>query len=219
MMSHYKHLTIEEREKLYLLHGQGKSLHAIGRALNRSASTISRELKRGRCWRNPYLPHRAQIRYEKRRKHCGPKKILSNYKYRRMIRTFIEDRQWSPEQISNRLKMEKNALQISWITIYRAIKAGAFDWPNRKNGHKRKSDYFSCKLRKKGKKRRRNGTERKQGKFIIDRTIDERPLAANLRREIGHFEADTVAGTKDSSALVTLVDRCSRFALAKKTSG
>jgi len=157
----------------------------IGQELNRSASTISRELKSGRCWRNPYSPHRATDTHEKQGKHCGPKKILSNYKYRRMIRALIEDRQWSLGQISNRLKMEKSSLQISWITIYRAIKAGAFDGPNRKNGHKRKSGYVSRKLRKKSKKHRGNSTDQKQRRFIIDHTIDERPLVVNLRREIG----------------------------------
>ena len=45
-MSHYKHLTIEEREKLYLLFNQGISIRKIAAALNRSPSTISRELER-----------------------------------------------------------------------------------------------------------------------------------------------------------------------------
>ena len=40
-MSHYKHLSIEEREKLYLMRGQGKSFREIGRELRRSASTLS----------------------------------------------------------------------------------------------------------------------------------------------------------------------------------
>ena len=45
-MSHYRHLTIEEREKLYLLFNQGVSIRKIAAALNRSPSTISRELER-----------------------------------------------------------------------------------------------------------------------------------------------------------------------------
>ncbi|MBR3752527.1 MAG: helix-turn-helix domain-containing protein, partial [Ruminiclostridium sp.] len=38
-MSHYKHLTIEEREKLYLLKGQGKKVREIARELGRAPST------------------------------------------------------------------------------------------------------------------------------------------------------------------------------------
>ena len=45
-MSHYKHLTIEEREKLYLMRGQGASLRKIACELGRAASTLSREVKR-----------------------------------------------------------------------------------------------------------------------------------------------------------------------------
>lgn len=67
-MSHYKHLSIEEREKLYLMHGQGKSFREIARELHRSASTVTREYKRGRDKKHSYLPSRAQHRYEKRRK-------------------------------------------------------------------------------------------------------------------------------------------------------
>lgn len=55
-MSHYKHLSIEEREKLYLMHGQGKSFREIARALHRSASTVTREYKRGRDKKHSYLP-------------------------------------------------------------------------------------------------------------------------------------------------------------------
>ena len=39
-MSHYKHLTIEEREKLYLMRGQGASLRKIACELGRAASTL-----------------------------------------------------------------------------------------------------------------------------------------------------------------------------------
>ena len=90
-MSHYKHLSIEEREKLYLMHGQGKSFREIARELHRSASTVTREYKRGRDKKHSYLPSRAQHRYEKRRKNCGRKRILSDSVYKEQIRRCVED--------------------------------------------------------------------------------------------------------------------------------
>mgnify|MGYP004534641515 FL=1 len=42
-VSHYKHLSIEERESLYLGVNQGKSIRRIARELKRSASSLSRE--------------------------------------------------------------------------------------------------------------------------------------------------------------------------------
>ena len=75
-MRHYTHLSIEEREKLYLRRGQGAKLREIARELGRSVSTMSRELKRNERPRHPYSPSQAQKRYEKRRKACGRKHIL-----------------------------------------------------------------------------------------------------------------------------------------------
>lgn len=215
-MCHYKHLSIEEREKLYLLHGQGQSFRQIAKALGRSPSTISREYHRGRCWKHPYLPSRAQYRYLTRRKRCGKKRILLNLEYRELVRELIEDRHWSPEQISNRLKRENNALQISWVTIYRAIHAGLFNGPTNGHGFLKKSDRFSRLLRHKGKRRKKNGEESKQGKFYISNHLKDRPEEANNRSEKGHFEADTVIGKRGSDCLVTLVDRFSRLTLAGK---
>ena len=70
-MSHYKHLSIEEREKLYLMRGQGKSFREIGRELGRLASTLSRELSRHKVGRHPYSPSAAQRRYERNKQNCG----------------------------------------------------------------------------------------------------------------------------------------------------
>ena len=212
-MSHYKHLTIEERESLYLLRNQGVSLRKIAQQLGRSASTISRELKRNKGSHRPYRPSSAQTRYEKVRKHCGRTPILAELGFREIIRTYIEDKHWSPEQIENRLKAEHSTFHISYATIYRAIWSGVFD-PCTK--YVTKSQRFTQKLRKKGKRKKKNGTVNKQGKLIIQHTISERPAEANDRSAIGHWEADTVAGKKGTSALVTLTDRRSRFLLARK---
>lgn len=215
-MSHYTHLSIEEREKLYYLHGQGKSFREIARELKRAPSTITREYKRGRCWRNPYLPSRAQYRYEQRRKRCGRKPILSDPVYREKIRYYIEQLQWSPEQVSNRLKLEKAAFQISWISIYRAIWSGLLDSSQVRISHRKKADCFITKLRRKGKKRKKRGEEQKRGKFLILHTIEERSEGCTLRTELGHYECDTVAGKKGGARLLTLVDRTSRFTLSAK---
>ena len=45
-MSHYRHLSTTERKSIFRMQGEGKSLQAMSRTLGRSASTISRELRR-----------------------------------------------------------------------------------------------------------------------------------------------------------------------------
>ena len=215
-MSHYKHLSIEEREKLYLMHGQGKSFREIARELHRSASTVTREYKRGRGKKHSYMPSRAQHRYEKRRKNCGRKRILSDSVYKEQIRRCVEDLHWSPEQISNRLKLEGNPLQISWISIYRAIWAGLLDTSQARSSHRRKADRFVSKLRRKGKRRKKAGEDHKQGKYTILSTVEDRPEGCQTRAECGHYEGDTVAGKKGGALIVTLVDRRSRICMLKK---
>ncbi|MGL9970439.1 transposase [Enterococcus sp. DIV1420a] len=56
----------------------------------------------------------------------------------------------------------------------------------------------------------------KRGKIQISNTIHERPASDNNRSEIGHWEADTVAGKTGGSCLVTLTDRKSRYLLGGK---
>ena len=216
VMRHYKHLTIEEREKLYLMKNLGYSKRKIAQELGRSPSTISRELKRGRCGWRPYSPSTAQIRYEKRRKKCGKKHKLSIPKYRETVRKLIEEQHWSPEQIANRLKLENNPLQISYASIYRAINAGLFNGPLNKEGHLRKASRFSRHLRHKGKTRKAGGKGR-QSQIPITHLIEERPQGAQDRTEIGHFEGDTVIGKRGSACLLTLVDRKTRYTVGGKT--
>ena len=123
----YTHLTIEEREKLYLLFNQGVSIRKIAAALNRSPSTISRELERNTLFWQPYSPSVAQTRYKNRRKRCGKKRILANAETKEKVRELIQDRHWSPEQVEYRLKLENSPIHISYATIYRAISSGLFD--------------------------------------------------------------------------------------------
>ena len=66
MFMSYKHLNLEEREKLYALKSQGISLQKISKRLGRSAGTLSRELKRNAKYGVAYIPCRAQKLSDKR---------------------------------------------------------------------------------------------------------------------------------------------------------
>lgn len=214
-MSHYKDLSIEEREVLYLLHGQGRKLCQIADVLGRSPSTISRELQRNKKEKHAYSPSRAQECYQRRRKHCGRKHILICPEHHEHVRRLIQDHQWSPEEISNRLKLEDSPLQLSYNAIYRAIHAGLFD-ANKRQASRNRHDRFSYHLRRKGKKKNRKGEKNKQGGYQLANKIGDRPMEANARMAHGHFEADTIVGKRGGACLVTLVDRSSRFTLAAK---
>lgn len=207
----YTHLTILEREKIYLLSSQNCSLHKIADSLGRNVSTVSRELKR-----NPkdYSPSKAQVAYQKRRKKSRPHKKLENPLLFIIVVCLFLGRHWSPEQIAGRLKLENYPIQISYKTIYRAIYAGMFNTPEQK--HSTGNRGAIRKLRHKGKPRRNKNVVETRGKLSISHPLSERPQAANERIRLGDFEADTVAGKLNQECLLTLTDRKSRYLICRK---
>ena len=212
LLNHYKHITIEERENLLRLLSEGKKIREIAKKIGRAASTISRELKRNTKQKEKYSPSKAQFRYCQRRKRCGRKRKLTEAETKKSVQHLFLDLQWSPEQISNRLKMEKNKIQVSFSTIYRSIYLG--DLETKKLSHGGRG--VARKLRHRGKTRHKKGEEDRRGKIRISHLIEERPKEALDRSEIGHWEADTVLGKTSSSCMLTLTDRKSRFLLGKK---
>lgn len=213
-MSHYHHLSTEEREKILVLITEGKSTASIARELGRNRSTISRELSRNKKAGADYSAVRAQKNYESRRKQSRRQKLLENDQLRETVcRLFLEE-QWSPEQIAQRLRYEENEQHLSYNTIYRAIYAGMFDTPEQRRSRGNRG--AARKLRHRGKKRQSKGSVETRGKIAISNRIQERPQEAETRAQIGHWEADTVLGKIGSSCLLTMTDRCSRYLLAEK---
>lgn len=182
----------------------GMSIREMAKALHRSPSTISREIKRN-CYRSNgiYQPTAAQNKYSIRRKKCHRKLKIEDD-----IKEYIEEKiqdHWSPEQISN--YKNENFLSIpSCSTIYRYIHKGILIKGNME------------KLRRKGKFKRPAET---RGKFNDGgRKIKKRPKEVHKRKEIGHWEADTVESgridrkRKSKYCFVTLAERKSRYYIA-----
>ena len=201
----YSQITREER---YLIHHhlmQGLCPSEIGKLLKRHRSTISREIWRNRR-RNrfgSYIVYQAQHHANGRRSRCrrGPRYSQEEWA---LIRHFIE-KQWSPEQVSLVFGYYE-VLRISHETIYRYI------WKDKKNGgrlyrHLRQSP----KLR-----RKRHRTNDSRGVLRGKRGLAERPEAANLRLEKGHFEVDLMHSAKSRDCLLTLVDRKTRLVFIRK---
>ena len=119
----YHHLNIEERIVILQLSVSGVSIREIAKQLDRSPSTISRELKRnsykteGNDSASPYNPAIAQKRYISNKSRCG-RKAITEKAVLRYIKTKIEAH-WSPEQIANRLTSDVKL--PSTTTIYRMI--------------------------------------------------------------------------------------------------
>ena len=202
----YNHLTINERACVYQLKQLGMSIRKIAETLDRSPSTISRELKRNFCGRKfKYLPHIAQEKYIKRRINCH-RKTTTNINTISYIKNKIE-LHWSPDQIINRYEDDKPHNLPSLSTIYRWIHLGYLP----------KIDIKS--LRRQGRFKRPAET---RGRFNLGKTIKKRPKEVFKRNTFGHWEADTVVSgkidnytLKSKYCFVSLAERKTRLYLIK----
>ncbi|MGL9970482.1 transposase [Enterococcus sp. DIV1420a] len=98
------------------------------------------------------------------------------------------------------------------MTIYRAIYDGKFEINPLSHGNQG----LIRSLRHRGKTRHTKNHTETRWKIRITNSIYDRPQAAEKRSEIGHWEADTVAGKTGGACLVTLTDRNSHFLIAGK---
>ena len=203
-MSHYTHLSIEERENSRFMLEQGMSIRAIARILGRSPSTISSEFKRNSYANGSYAAHHAQKKYMKRKSNCGRKPVL---KYNEKIRNYVIQRlklRWTPEQISGRAKLEKQVFSISYNTIYRAVRSGILPIEIKKI------------MRFMNKHKKRKSTNDNRGKIPNTVNISQRPSGCTNRSRFIHFESDTVLGMRKTGLLGTHVERKSGFLVAFK---
>ncbi|KAE9504084.1 IS30 family transposase [Lactiplantibacillus plantarum] len=206
-MSLYHHLTASDREVILLGVHTGKTQQEIADQIGCSKSTVNRELNRNGGWQN-YSSTNAQRNYEHRRQNSRRPRLLEQQGLRTLIVKYIVEYYWSPEQIAARLRHENSSWQISYVTIYRGIYLDNLKVPYTSHGARG----LPRRLRHRGKTRKVKGTvNERRGRFNAAPSIHERPASAEHRNRFGHWEGDTVRGKVDRSALVTLVDRKSRF--------
>lgn len=198
----YTHLTIEEHACLRKYYLEGKSYREIAKLLDRSPSTISREIGRNYTHRyaiNTYYPHTAQKKYLLRRSFCHRgmfwNKAVTDYINEKLQQT------WSPEQIAN--TPCKGLKLPSFKTIYRWIYEKYLVKGNVKV------------LRRKGKTRQRLGNG---GRFTTGKSIRKRDKSVYRRKEFGHWEMDTaVSGRgKTKACFATIAERTTRFYIVIK---
>ena len=178
---------------------QGLSQAAIARWMQRHPSTIGRELKRnGTTHDGRYRVEKAIMKANGRRSRSRRNQRFTSADLHRIEALLVQ--QWSPEQISGYLS-KTGLLRISHETIYRHI------WHDRRHGGELHQHLRGA--RKLRRKRYQHYDSR--GRLAGKRHISERPLAAEQRACVGHWEIDTVIGHANKHCIVSLVDRKSGF--------
>jgi len=215
----YEQLSIEERTKIQMQLEDGVTPAAIALGLNRSPSTISRELRRNN-WTRPKTrcgPGRPPVaggyRSEAAHKRARACTVIPRMQRRLQPGTALWEqvmgylkRGYSPEQISGTLRIvhpETPTLQVSHETIYTAIYAMP-------RGELRKEVIGWLRFGHTKRRPRVRGEDRR-GRIPDMVSIHDRPPEVEERLVPGHWEGDLIKGAGNRSAVGTLVERTTLF--------
>jgi len=198
-MSH-KQLAQEQRYQIYALKKAGVKNTEIANILQVHKSTVCRELKRNAGGRG-YRPKQAHILAASRKRNSIQKRIAHSQWL--LVEELIEE-DWSPEQISSWLKLNTR-IRLSHEWIYQYIRAD-----------KQSGGNLYTHLRCRKKRREKYGSSSTRGQIPDRISIDERPAIVETRARIGDWEIDTIIGARHKQAIVSIVDRKTRFTLLHK---
>ncbi len=203
----YVRLTYKDRVIIETLLREKKSKIFISKQINRSRSTVTRELQK---WvKKPTDVYKADLAHwcaqddylnKRNLDKIGTHKRLKMFVYRGLING------WSPEQIAGKIKIDypgNSIMNISHEAIYTHIY-------NHNKGKLRRK-LISLLVYCKSKRRSRKGIKKERKRIKDPTSIDLRPADVMLRKEVGHWEGDLVVGVKQASAIGTLVERKTRL--------
>ena len=193
----YSQLTRKKRYEISALNERNIPQYQIANQVNVDPSTISRELNRNAS-QDGYDPDDAHRQAEQRQQDKNRSHIDQD-DWDQVEKLLQLD--WSPEQIAGRL--DKNGkLDISHEWIYQHV------WQDKNEGG---TLYENLRL---GRENRKAYGTRNSHTTIKNRTsIEQRPDVVDDRKRVGDWEADLIIGKGHSGALVTLVERKTRFVM------
>lgn len=192
-----KKLTRDERCEISALCKAGKIPSEISKQLNRSLSTITRELLRNSFNGKYNFIMANNAATQRRGEHNRQRITLDNWTY---VRSLIRQK-WSPAQVDQWLQKHPDVgFTVSRESIYQYIKE------DREKG----GDLYLS-LRRAGKPYNHGRFKEYRGKIKDRVDITQRPDIINKRLRIGDWEVDSVIGCMNQSSIVTLVERVSRY--------
>jgi transposase, IS30 family len=196
----YQQLTYEQRCQIYALKASGNSNRKIARQIGVNSRTIDREVARNSGQRG-YRFKQAEAKAQERRHRKTGRNVKMTPELIALIEEKLTQCQWSPEQIAGWLEREHGRKIISHERIYQHI------WADKKAGG---TLYTHLRRRAKKYMKRVNG-KTTRGQIIGRVDIENRPSVVETRERIGDWEADTIVGKAHQGAIVSLVERKTRY--------
>ena len=203
-------LSLAEREEISRGIATGQSLRCIALSLNRSPSTISREIHRNGGLKQYRANQADKAAWDRahRPKTC---KLVAHRPLARIVASKLQ-LAWSPQQVAGWLKRtypDDESHQVSHETIYRSLyiqARGAL-----------KKELIAYLRRPRVMRRSRHHTQKTpdHGQITDAVSISERPASAEDRAVPGHWEGDLISGS-NNSYIATLVERHTRYVMLVK---
>ena len=203
-MGLYTQLTQEQRYQIYAFLKAGFSQSAIAIEINVHKSTICHEIQRNRGLKG-YRPKQAHLKATNRRQDAA-KYVKLTPKIITLVNSLIRQ-DFSPDQVSGSLK-RNHGVMISHETIYRHL------LDDKANG----GSLYKHLRRSNRKRKKRYGSRNIRGQIPGRVSIDLRPTIVDNKERIGDWEIDTVIGKNHKGALLTIVERKSKYTLIQKLS-
>jgi IS30 family transposase len=203
----YKRLSLKERVIIETLLGENRSKAFIAIKLNRSRSTITREINK---WiQHPGEKYMAELAHWSAEDDYLNKRNLDKIDTYGRLKVYVYRgllKHWSPEQISGRIKKDypnDPVMSISHEAIYMHV-------------YSHRQARLNLKLiallpYHKTRRRKRRESPKRRVRIKDQVSIDQRPEHVETRLEIGHWEGDLMIGVRQNSAIGTLVERKARY--------
>jgi IS30 family transposase len=209
----YSHMSVVERETVERMLWGKASIRSIAKALGRSHTSISREVRR--CDLRAYM-YKSRLGHERallKRKSRGRKDRLKSEAVRSYVVLHLKER-WSPEQISGRMKRD-GVGSISHEAIYQFVYAQVH-----RDGYgylRPGAEDLRVYLRRKRRRRQPKGM-RKCRRVLAFRgtSIEERPKAVDEKKRVGDWESDSVESCDHKPGVNSLLERKTGLYLVTK---
>ena len=205
----FKQLNLNERIQVEIKHNLGWSLSDIAKHLGakRNRSTVSRELGgRPRKGRGKYEAYKAHCQAIERVKYRGKRDGLKNEVTRKYTKEKLKIG-WSPEQISLRISIDLGKdYKISYEAVYQYI----YSQINVKGSglvKKGCEDLRPYLARRHSRRQKKGFRQARKMERVILPSIEDRSKEVEKRKEIGHFEGDTIVSRESKDRLKTINER------------
>jgi IS30 family transposase len=208
-----RYLSQEDRIEIADGLARGESVKSIAARIGKSYQSVYREIARNRKPGGRYQPWYAHNQAYLRRRRPKTRRLAGDAGLREAVAVKLHTR-WSPGQISRWLRRRyprRGGWQICPETIYQALYHGLVVPPGPENLRTGRTY-----RRRRGRGRSREGALKQS---TLMKSIQQRPIAVESRRQAGHWEGDLIMGAGQRSAVATLVERKTRLTVLVRLPG